>query len=172
MSESIFGIALESLPGPKRGEHPALYFRDEVVRSPSGRYFALAYTIAEASMCNEVGCVLWGEVSNDMARIIGNPEGVHATCWYSPWAVWSNEETFVFKAQNYDGKILHMPLVSVNVSTGCAVIPGTNNQDSRPSEAGDLKLQYEDLSGKKLLQRIYTAHNNSFKRTDPDGPAA
>ncbi len=53
-------LDLDLLPGPNRGVSPALYFRDEAVFSPTGKYFALAYTITEASMCNDVGCLLWG----------------------------------------------------------------------------------------------------------------
>src|SRR5438034_1327158 len=124
-------LDLDSLPGPKRGVSPAIFIRDEPVFSPSRKHFALAYTIAEASMGNEIGCLLWGSVVRGEITTLGNPEGVHATCWYSPWATWLDDETFVFKAQQYDGKRLHLPLVVVRIGKGFAVLPGTSNGESR-----------------------------------------
>jgi hypothetical protein len=99
MSHFPFGLNVDALPGPTRGMSPALYFRDEVVQSPNGDRFALAYTICEASMCNEVGCVAWGQVVDGSAQVQGNPAGLIATCWYTPWCVWLNEHAFVFKTQ-------------------------------------------------------------------------
>lgn len=127
-------ISLETLPGPKRGEYPALFFRDEIVWSPSRNRFALAYTIAEASMNNEIGCVLWGSCGGNSTTVLGNPEGIYACCWNSPWCVWLNDDVFLFKAQRYDEHRLHIPLVAVSISTGFSVLPGTNNSESIPSQ--------------------------------------
>ena len=154
MDQLPLGLDINSLPGPRRGVTPALYFRDEAILSPSRKNFALAYTIAEASIGNEIGCLLWGQAAANDSRILGNPPGVHITCWYSPWAVWLGDETFVFKAQHHDGKRLHLPLVAINLSRGFAVIPGTNNADSRPSQLRNAPSVFTPVSAQALLRAI------------------
>ena len=154
MQSPLPTLDLDSLPGPRRGVSPAIYIRDEAVFSPSGKHFALAYTIAEASMGNEIGCLLWGEVTRGETTVLGNPEGVHATCWYSPWAAWLDDETFVFKAQQYDGKRLHLPLVAIRIGKGFSVLPGTSNGESRPSEVRAAPASYAPASAEALLRAI------------------
>jgi len=148
------GLDLDSLPGPKRGVPPAIYFRDETIFSPSGKHFALAYTIAEVSMGNEIGCLLWGRVADSGITILGNPEGIYATCWYSPWANWLDDETFVFKAQLYDGKHLHLPLVAIRIGSGFAVLPGTSNDRSRPCDITSIPEPFEPNEAGALLRAI------------------
>lgn len=148
------GLDVESLPGPKRGVTPAVYVRDEIVYAPSGRYFALCYSIFETSMGNEVGCVLWGEIADGTTRVLGNPEGVYATCWFSPWAEWLDDETFVFKAQRYDGSRLHLPLVAIRIGQGFSVVPGSKKVDSRPSDLTSPPDSYEPTSATALLAAI------------------
>jgi hypothetical protein len=151
------GLDLDSLPGPKRGVSPAIYFRDEAVFSPSGRYFALAYTIVEVSMGNEIGCLLWGRIADRETTILGNPEGVYATCWYSPWANWLDDETFAFKAQRYDGKRLHLPLVVIRIGSGFTVLPGTSHGRSRPFDITFVPAQFELYEARSLLHAINTS---------------
>ena len=147
-------LALDDLPGPKRGVSPTLYFRDESVWSSSGKYFALAYTIAEASMCNEIGCILWASFDGNSSAVLGNPKKVYACCWYSPWCNWVTDETFIFKAQHYDGEKRHLPLVAMNVTQGFAVLPGTNSLDSRPASFNTFDGPFEPISGENLLTAI------------------
>jgi hypothetical protein len=147
-------IDLASLPGPTRGVHPALYVRDEISWSPSGKRFALAYTICEASMNNDIGCIAWGETVADRTVILGNPQGIHATCWYTPWAVWVSELAFVFKAQLYRAPRIHSPLVAVHVERGFHIVPSTNNGDSRPSDPLILPDVYNPITSSALVKAI------------------
>lgn len=149
------GLNIDALPGPTRGASPALYFRDEVVQSPTGNRFALAYTIYEASMCNEVGHVAWGQVVDGQGEIRGNPVGLIATCWYTPWCVWLHESAFVFKTQRYTRRRLHIPLIVVDFDAGFAVLPGTDNAGSRPSHEVRLPSRYRAIGdGQGLLAAI------------------
>jgi hypothetical protein len=150
-------IDLNTLPGPKRGVSPAIYCRDEVVYSPSGKYFALAYTITEASMCNDVGCLLWGTINFFGTTILGNPAGVNISCWYSPWANWLDDQTFVFKAQQCDGSRLHLPLVAIHILHGFAVLPDTNHGNSRPSDVINTPPKFTEMSAEALINAIYRA---------------
>jgi hypothetical protein len=147
-------IVLDDLPGPNRGQPPALYFRDEVVWAPSRKHFALAYTIAEASMMNEIGCVLWASFNGHASVTLGNPKGLYACCWKSPWCVWLNEESFVFKAQSSDGKTRCVPLVVINITKGYAVLPGTNSVDSWPSQVKACSGPFEPVVNKTLIHAI------------------
>lgn len=132
MSGIPHDLLLDELPGPKRGQAAILYYRDEIVWGPGGTYFALAYTIAEASMMNEIGCVLWASFDG-RTRILGNLKGHYACCWDTPWCIWLDQDTFVLKAQYSDGNRRHVPLVVVNASRGCAVLPGTDNVEAMPA---------------------------------------
>ena len=96
--DTLPGIDVDRLPGPTRGRHPTLYFRDEPVWSPDGCRVALAYSITEASMANEGGCILWGTLRDGLIAIDGNPSGITACCWTSPWCSWLDHQTFIFKA--------------------------------------------------------------------------
>jgi hypothetical protein len=157
MHKPPLDIDLDSLPGPKRGVSPALYVRDEAVFSPKGNHFALAYSIAEASNGNEIGCLLWGTTNFFGTKTLGNPPGVHVTCWYSPWAIWLDDETFVFKAQQYDGSRLHLPLVVAHVLQGFAILPDTNNGNSRPSDVTNVPLKFTEMSAEALINAICRA---------------
>jgi hypothetical protein len=147
------GIRLEKLPGPNRGEYPANFFRDEVVWAPSRKRFALAYSIAEARMNDEAGCVLWGETQANRTRILGNPEGIYACCWASPWCVWLNDDIFVFKVRYFDG-VVYVPLVAVHVEEGWAVIPGTCDLNSRPAQMREVSGPFKKQSGSQLVRAI------------------
>jgi hypothetical protein len=151
------GIVLDDLPGPKRGESPALYFRDEIVWAPSRRYFALAYTISEASMMNEIGCILWASFNGHTAEILRNPKLLYACCWKSPWCIWLDEETFVFKVQSSDGKTRFTPLVVINVTKGYTVLQHTNNVDSWPTQVKTCSGPFESVVTQKLIDAIQIA---------------
>lgn len=147
-------IVLVDLPGPKRGEYPALYFQDDVVWSPQRTHFALAYTICEASMCNDVGCILWARVDDNQATILQNPEGVHASCWQSPWCRWLSEDIFVFKAQKYNGKTTCVPLVAIHIVKGFQVLSGTNSTDKWLEDVSSINDQWLPFDAKTLLKKI------------------
>ena len=147
-------IVLEQLPGPKRGDWPALYFRDEVAWSPSRTHLALAYTICEASMCNEVGCILWAEVDGGKATILQNPDSMVASCWRSPWCRWLNESIFVFKSQWYNGENLCLPLVAIHVNKGFQVLAGTNTAEQWLDDFPMFDGQWTPFGIQKLLKQI------------------
>lgn len=154
METNLPGIALDKLPGPARGKYPALYFRDEIVWSPSKQYLSLAYTINEASMCNDIGCILWASFELGRATVLGNPTNFYACCWDSPWCIWINDQTFVFKVQHYDGRKLHLPLVAVNVFQGFAILPNTNHSKSRPTQIQAYDGPFTLLNNTELFQAI------------------
>lgn len=147
-------ILLEQLPGPKRGDGPALYFRDEVIWSPARTHLALAYTICEASMCNEIGCILWAKVDGDQATVLQNPDGMFVSCWRSPWCRWLNENIFVFKSQRYNGKTKCVPLVAIHVNKGFQVLPGTNTTDQWLDDAPTFDDQWTSFDTQELLKQI------------------
>jgi hypothetical protein len=147
-------IVLERLPGPKRGDYPALYFRDDAVWSPQRSHLALAYTICEASMCNDVGCILWAKVDCGKANILQNPDGVLASCWQIPWCLWLDEERFIFKAQKYNGKTTCVPLVAIHVSQGFQVLSETNSADQWLDAVPTLGDQWNPSDAKELLKKI------------------
>lgn len=122
-------IDLQTLPGPKRGEPPTLYARDEIVWSPDHRHFAVAYTICEASMCNYVGQFLIGRFTCDRGILIFNPVRVLASCWQSPWCRWLDNSVFVFKAQHYVSNRLRVPLVLAHVDAGFCVVAGSDDAE-------------------------------------------
>lgn len=122
-------IDLESLPGPRRGKHPALYVRDEAVWAPGRAHVAVAYTIHEASMGNEVGLLLWARMENGKATILGNPSNLLISCWRSPWCRWLDAETFVFKTQYFHRARTRTPLVVLHVRNEFAVVQGTDAPD-------------------------------------------
>lgn len=147
-------ILIERLPGPKRGEYPAHFFRDDVVWSPGRTHLALAYTICEASMCNDVGCILWARVDGPRASILENPNGVLASCWRSPWCRWLTEDAFVFKAHKYDGKTVNVPLVAIHLAKGFQVLPGTNSAEAWLDSAPPFDDHWIPFDAKELLERI------------------
>lgn len=147
-------IDLDDLSGPPRGEYPCLYFRDEVVWSPDGVHFALAYSITEASMGNEIGCIFWGRVAGGVSELVANPQEVYACCWSSPWCSWLEARTFVFKAQRYDGTRLHVPLVVVRFPGDFAVLPGTDNLESRHQEVSQFSGAHLPFTARAMREGI------------------
>jgi hypothetical protein len=143
-------IHVGQLPGPDRAKWPENFFRDEIVWSPSKTRFALAYSIAEASMNNEMGCVLWGEQRADGTAILGNPRWVHACCWEKPWCVWLDDDIFVFKAQEGSGSKVQLPLVIVHVTKGFALMPDTNDVNSSPNQVACLPANVRWRSFREL----------------------
>lgn len=147
-------IALDTLPGPPRGKHPAIYFTDELVWSPTRAYLALAYTIYEATMMNCVGRILWTRVVGARADTLVIPE-IDAACWKTPWARWVSDEVFVFKAQWWKSRMqIYTPLVAIHVGRGFAVLRGTNNAESWLDDVVDLPLQYEPYSKKRFQEEL------------------
>jgi hypothetical protein len=147
-------ILIDQLPGPKRSKWPARLLRDEAVWSPSNSRFALAYSIAEARMNNEIGCVLWGVRRERGTAILGNPAHVCACCWDIPWCVWLNDEAFVFKAQAGSGRKVHLPLVIVHISEGFALVPNTDNLESWPNQVASLPANVRWQNIRELSRAI------------------
>jgi hypothetical protein len=127
-----------------------LYFRDEAVWSPGKGHIALAYTITEASMMNDIGCVLWGSVADDHLTIFQNPAGVYACCWRSPWCAWHGDDLFVFKLQFFDGKAKRIPLVAIHLARGFAVVPNSNTTDVWIDAAIPSSLPFTPFSPENL----------------------
>lgn len=147
------GLDIESLPGPRRGVSPAIYFHDEIIASPSCRSFVLAYTIYEATFGSNVGQIAWGRIVAGRAKIVATPK-LAVCCWSQPWAVWLDDETFVFKAGRRDGKRTHVPLVVINLESGFAVIPGTDHDASRPTGVDSPPAKFKPFSDAALVRDI------------------
>ena len=147
-------IDLDKLPGWERGKYPALFFRDEISWSPSGSSFALAYTITEVSYGNDVGSVLWGIQSGSESRVLGNPTNLNACCWFTPWCSWITDDLFIFKTQLYKDQRLYLPLIAISLSGESAIIPGTNNTESRPSDIAKVTVSLAKVSWDSLHQQI------------------
>ena len=154
MPEIPSDINITKLPGPKRGKHPALYFQDEIVWSPDKTSFALAYTITEASMGNDIGCFLWGRNEKGKSKILENPTKIYASCWQQPWCSWIDNETFIFKAQRYCKKTVHVPLVAININKGFFVIPESNSADKWLPENVVEKYTFSKFNEGKLLKMV------------------
>ncbi len=157
MNEIPENIDVEKLPGPKRGTFPALYFQDEIIYSPNSKHFALAYTITEASMGNDIGCIAWGSMQGTEGHVIENPAKFHASCWQSPWCKWISEEAFVFKAQKYAGNSVHVPLVVIDLAKGYCVLPGSNEPDLWLPERLPESLSFKKYNERKLLEQVSNA---------------
>lgn len=129
-------LDLNSLPGPERGEHPALYFRDEAIWSPDDSHFALAYTITEASMGNDVGRMAWGALDADGRAELTVVDGILASCWRSPWCLWLENHQFLFKAQVADltANRTHVPLVMFDLRGRFGVLSKSDTPDSWPTD--------------------------------------
>jgi hypothetical protein len=147
-------IDIEKLPGPNRGDSPALYFRDEIIWSPQKQYFTLAYTIIEASYGNSVGHILWGMYDGKNSKIFGNPKDMAASCWKQPWCKWLDDNSFVFKAQKYYGKSTYVPLVIVHVDKGFAVLPGSNDTNKWLDEILEYDGIYQSYDEQSLIEAV------------------
>jgi hypothetical protein len=150
-------IDIEKLPGLKRGDHPVLYFRDEIIWSPKKQYFALAYSIIEATYGNEVGYVLWGMYDGKNSKILGNPKNIVASCWKQPWCKWLDEMSFVFKAQIYKDKSTHVPLVIVHIDKGIAVLHDTNDINRWWDEVVEYDGIYQSYDEQSLVEAVINA---------------
>jgi len=117
-------IKVDALPGPDRKKWPCL--RDEILWSPQRLNFALAYSIAEASMCNDVGMLLLARADGS---IIFNPRAVGVSCWNSPWGRWLDESVLLFKAQMHHERTVHVPLVVMHIRRGFYVVPETDSAE-------------------------------------------
>ena len=157
MSDIPPNIDLDALAGPPRGKWPALYFRDEAVLAPGGAHVAIAYTIYEASMGNEVGRVLCVAVKDGNATILGNPPELLASCWRSPWCRWLDAETFVFKMQYVDEGRTRTPLLVIHVHRGFALVPETDQPEGWLDRAIPRNLRFEPLSGPALRDALHRA---------------
>jgi len=146
-------IDLESLPGPQREK--LLYSYDEYICSPESTYFALAYSVDEISMMNNVGCIAWGKIELDKAVIKHTSSTVCATCWRSPWCIWLNEKEFMFKSQYYTDGQNKLPNIVVNMDKGVAIVPDSNTTewwDENPSVSGLSYIPYTETVLLELVQ--------------------
>ena len=137
------GLDLSALPGLVRGEYPAADYRDEIVWSPSGTNFALAYTIIESSNNCEVGSVAWGTVETGTAKILGVLKlKQYACCWFHPWCQWLDDDRFIFKSYRYSHPNLRFPLTVVHTNGRHFNLFGTNKLNLSPFKiSGIIRLQ-------------------------------
>lgn len=147
-------IDLESLPGPARGKWPAGYFRDDVVWSPTKEFFALAYSIAEVSMCNDVGCLLWGAHRNAKAEILHNPQQLRVSCWRVPFCKWIDESTFVVKAQRIGPKGARTPAIAIQVHRGFEIVPNSSSANDWIDEITKVPGEFTGFDETALLNQI------------------
>jgi len=152
-NDLLAAIKVETLP------HYLSRYKSEVVWSPNGQYFALAYTIAEASMCNELGHFAFGRAGENPAvfRAIDN---VSVDCNFSPWCRWLSETCFVFGTQLYipAKKNSFMPIVAIDVYKGHHVFYKLKYNDYRSLtkvlEVPEHFYKFEDMPLKELLLRF------------------
>ena len=147
-------IKVDDLPGPKRGQYPAHYFRDDIVCSPSGRHFALAYTIAEASMCNDVGCLLWGVQDGNKTRILCNPSNLTISCWQVPFCRWLSDEIFVCKVQRPCHGRVAVPNLLVDIHGAFWLVPDSNQTDSWIDHVELTGAEFEPWNEAALIRQI------------------
>jgi hypothetical protein len=147
-------IDLNKLPGPTRGVYPALYFRDEIVYSPSGRHFALAYSICEHSYGNEVGMALWGEM--DQGRLTRSQpiQGLTVCCWQAPWCRWIDDDTLLCKAQRSTRHGVTVPDVLIRTGEFFAVIPRDARSEVWLPEPDISSVEFQRIEGSKLVEAI------------------
>lgn len=157
MSNIPSGINLDNLPGPARGRWPALYFRDDILWSPTNEFFALAYSIAEVSMCNDVGCLLWGSRKNSTTEILQNPRDLRVACWRIPFCKWIDEFTFVFKAQRYTQKGIQMPAIAIHVGRGFQILPNSFSANEWIDEVTEVRGEFTTFDEAALLYRVDTS---------------
>jgi hypothetical protein len=115
----LASIQIEKLPGYVRGKDPARIYRDEVTWAPNRKHWALAYTIFEATMCNDVGHLAWGSQNGDTA-LFQTIVSIQVGCGHYPWSKWISETCFVFGAQLYvpKKKTSLTPIVAIDVYKG------------------------------------------------------
>lgn len=155
MSDSIPAeIDLDALPGPRRGVHPVLYFRDEIVFSPSGRFFALAYSIAERSFGNEVGMTLWGEMDGERVLRSHPISGLSVCCWQMPWCRWIDDDTFLCKAQRFSRYGTAVPDVLIRGGAEFAVIPRDVRSEKWLEEPTIEAVIFRPIGGQALAEAI------------------
>jgi len=115
----ISSVGLKTLPGGLRDESSAFY-RDEVVWAPSGLNFALAYTIREVSMNNQVGHLAWGSRRKKDPFLIKALPEISVDCSNTPWCRWLSDTCFVFRAQKHlpNKKTFIDPLIAIDIKLG------------------------------------------------------
>ena len=151
-NEILNNIDLEKLPGPDRSA--LVYYRDEVVWSPNHKYFALAYSINEATMGNEIGFISWGTVENGKATIIRNPTLFSISGNHHPWCKWISDKVFICKAKRYDGEASYAPLVAIDVCQGFKVIPETNRWDAWFDDIEKIEGEFQSFDEFELIKEI------------------
>lgn len=153
-------INIEELSGIARNEHPASYFRDEIIWSPQEKYFALAHSITEITMGNYVGGILWGEYDGTSSTILGITKNIGACCWRQPWCRWLDEKSFIFKAQKYDEKTTHTPLVMIHIEKGFSVLPGSDNKEKWIDEVVEYNGTYQNYDEQLLIKAVINTQEN------------
>jgi hypothetical protein len=151
-NEIVNSIDMESLPGPKRSG--LVYYRDEIVWSPNHKYFALAYSICEVTMGNEVGRASWGTVQNGKAKIMANSMPFSIWGNHRPWCKWLNDEVFICKAYRYNDDTHYFPLVAIHVHRGLQVIPGTNTLNLWFDDIEEVGSEFQPFDELELAREI------------------
>ena len=155
MSDSIPAeIDLDALPGPRRGVHPVVYFRDEIVFSPSGRFFALAYSIAERSFGNEVGMALWGEMDGNKVLRSHPIPSLSVCCWQIPWCRWIDDATFLCKAQRFSRHGTAVPDVLIRAGVDFAVIARDVRSEKWLEAPATEGVTFRPIQGQALAEAI------------------
>ncbi len=158
MNQIPSNLNLDKIIGPlDRTADYARNYRDEIVYSPTKKYFALAYTICEISMGNEVGCVAWGSITNGIACIEEAPTNTGAACWRAPWCKWVSEDTFIFKVNKYIAGETKIPCIAVNMNKGIALINGTNTTKVWQPSVVVSDLKFEQYSESYINELIRNA---------------
>ena len=104
--------------------------RDETVLGPDGHSFAAAFDIAEVTMMNDMGGVVWGEFRNSMPQITGHLPARSIACWGRPFCKWVTSHVFVVKLTD---KRRHYPLLAIHTQRGFQIV-GAGGLDTRPSD--------------------------------------
>jgi hypothetical protein len=149
-------IDIERLPGPKRGQSPALYVSDKLVPSPSGSLAALVYSIYEIRMGWEVGLFTLFEDKSNPTCIL-NP--ANFLCFSTEDTVtWLSDQLLALKKYAYDnrGNRIELPFAIIDIAgRRFSFIPIVNSLPYSISLEGNglrLKENYRD-------ERFPSEHN-------------
>jgi len=109
-------IDVDSLPGPKRGEWPALYFTDAIFPSPDGRCAAVLYSITEMRMGWDVGALAVFR-NRDKPRLLLNSEQF-LCCSTNDSIIWLTNDVFAAKKHYYDASVnkLNVPFAIIDLA--------------------------------------------------------
>ena len=105
--------------------------RNETCFNVSSTRFATALNIVEATMMNEMGQLVWGEIKNRRAAVTGRLKNIPAYCWSRPFAHWLNSRCFVVKVAPCNSSY---PLIAIHFDSGFQVLRGFGGLDTRPKE--------------------------------------